>query len=115
MSQRIPKINKDEQKILNSYFTKLKTKIKLDKVLLFGSKAYGIPDKNSDLDLIVISTDFDGMSFFKRLDLLSLLRKNVAEDVAMDVIGYTPKEFSRLEKESAIAKKAKTKGIWLKK
>ena len=41
------------------------------------------------------------------------MRKDVAEDMAMDVVGYTPKEFSNIEKESAILKKAKKDGVWI--
>lgn len=113
MSYEKSKLKKFQVKILDSYFNCLKTKINLDGVLLFGSYAYGKPDKNSDVDLVVLSKDFQKMSFSKRLSFLSLMRRGIAEDLAMDVIGYTSAELKNADKESAILSYAKKYGTWL--
>ncbi|MFH1890416.1 MAG: nucleotidyltransferase domain-containing protein [Candidatus Kuenenbacteria bacterium] len=105
--QKFPK------KIVTHYIKCLQKHIDIDGVLLFGSFAYGNPTKHSDVDLVVISPDFIRKSFDSRLDFLTHLRDKQARQIAMDVIGYTPKEFSQAEKFSAILSQAKKKGKWL--
>lgn len=101
------------QKIINHYINKLNEKIKVDGVLLFGSFAWGKPDKHSDVDIVIISPDFSKEKFQNRLQWLSRMRDDLTYQIAMDVIGYTPKEFSQIEKHSAIMAKAKKDGKWI--
>lgn len=101
------------QRIVNEYLKVLSQDIDLNGVLLFGSYAYGTPNKNSDVDLVIISNDFANKSFDDRLDWLTLKRDGVADNIAMDVIGYTPFEFRNIEKKSAIMAMAKRNGKWI--
>jgi len=41
---------------------------------LFGSYVKGSWIKTSDIDLVVVSRDFEGMSFTERLDLINRLQ-----------------------------------------
>ncbi len=41
------------------------------------------------------------------------MRDDTTYRIAMDIIGYTPREFNNLEKHSAIGAIAKKKGKWL--
>ena len=113
MAKKKAQLNKHERQALQTYITTLKSRMSVDGVLLFGSRAYGKPTKHSDIDVVVVSNHFKKMDFFDRLSFLSLLRKDVAEDIALDVIGYTPAEFARGERQSAILKKAKNAGVWV--
>lgn len=97
----------------NYYINILKKKIAVDGVLLFGSFAWGTPTKHSDVDLVVLSPDFHRQTFDQRLDFLTNARDRRSRTIAMDVIGYTPKEFAHIENESAIMAKAKKDGKWL--
>ena len=99
------------KEIINHYLNLLNQKIKVEKVLLFGSFAWGKPTKHSDIDLIIISPDFKKIP--NRLRWLSRMRDEKTYQIAMDVIGYTPEEFAEIEKHSAIAAQAKKKGKWL--
>lgn len=99
------------EKIVNHYIANLKDKIDVKGVLLFGSFAYGKPTKHSDVDLIVVSPDFSKIS--DRLIWLSRMRDDITYQIAMDIIGYTPREFNNLEKHSAIGAIAKKKGKWI--
>ncbi|MFH1192441.1 MAG: nucleotidyltransferase domain-containing protein [bacterium] len=112
-NRRKSKLNKAQIEIINNYISSINKKIDVAGVLLFGSYAYGKPKKFSDVDLVIISSDFQRRNFFKRMDWLTRERMGIADDVAMDVIGYTPKEFSNIEDKSAIMEKAKKDGIWL--
>lgn len=96
---------------IDNYIKNVSEKIKVDGVFLFGSFAYGRPTKHSDVDLIIISPNFKRMK--NRIFWLSKQREGVATSIAMDVFGYTPKEFARAEEESAILTYAKKHGKWL--
>lgn len=60
------------------------------KVILFGSHAYGQPEPDSDLDLLIIKDTAD-----RFLDRLWRVRRIMAEDhqhVALEVLVLTPRE-----------------------
>ncbi len=62
-----------------------------EKIILFGSYAYGIPTKDSDLDLLVIMPSDEPMH--KRvLQIRKLLRDF---RVPKDIIVYTPQEVEK--------------------
>lgn len=97
--------------IINHYLATLQEKIPVEGVLLFGSFAWGKPTKHSDVDLVIISPRFSRIR--DRLQWLSRMRDETTYQISMDVIGYTPKEFSNIEERSAIMAKAKKDGKWL--
>lgn len=59
-----------------------------EKIILFGSYAYGTPTKDSDLDLLVIMPSFEPMH--KRIFRIRKLLRDFR--VPKDVIVYTPEE-----------------------
>ena len=42
------------KKILSQIVENIKTKYNPEKIILYGSFAYGVPDENSDIDLLII-------------------------------------------------------------
>ena len=58
------------QSRLETYCERLRTRIGLRSVVVFGSRARGDHWENSDIDLLVIADDFRGMSSGQRIDLL---------------------------------------------
>lgn len=101
------------QEIISHYIDQLRKTIQVDAVLLFGSFAWGLPTKHSDVDLAIISPDFRDRNFDDRLDFLVKSRDQKSRRVPMDAIGYTPEEFENIEDQSAIMAQAKKKGRWL--
>jgi len=63
--------------------------IRIEKIILFGSRARGDHKKESDYDFIIISRDFEGIPIFKRIEMVLDVRENI------DVICLTPEEFER--------------------
>ncbi|MBI4718349.1 MAG: nucleotidyltransferase domain-containing protein [Planctomycetes bacterium] len=51
-----------------------------DRIILFGSHAYGAPRDDSDVDLLVI-LPFEGSGFDKSLEILKLARPRFAIDL----------------------------------
>lgn len=80
--------------ILKTYLNDLSKKIKIDKAILFGSALSGQIKKDSDLDLLIISSSFAKMEVGKRFDLLYASRINpLTQQTAMDIFGLTPSEY----------------------
>lgn len=65
--------------------------VKPEKILLYGSFATGNYRPDSDIDLVVISGDFEGKSYWERIDLLSCAIYEVFQPI--EAIAMTPKEW----------------------
>jgi uncharacterized protein len=84
-------------------------------ILLFGSHAYGIPDKDSDIDLIVVTKDnFIPVDFNARVNLQLRISEHIfdiSKKVPVDLIVYTLPMYKKLlEQNSGFANDVKTKG-----
>lgn len=99
------------KKEIKKFLANLCKDFKIQKVILFGSRAYGDYNKDSDFDLLIVSKDFNGMDFFERVakmyDYWSL-------DAPVDFLCYTPEEFNKLSKMITIVREAVNKGIVIK-
>lgn len=94
---------------IKDYIGSIQDKIRIEKVILFGSAAKGHYSENSDIDLIIISRDFAKMGSIERLEFLSCARTGRSRKIAMDILGYTPREFHEMSKESAVVDEAALK------
>jgi predicted nucleotidyltransferase len=65
--------------------------ITLQKIILYGSFAAGTNTAASDIDLVVISKDFAGKSYWERIDILTDAIYEVFEPV--EAIAMTPEEW----------------------
>lgn len=63
--------------------------IKIEKIILFGSRAKENYKKESDYDFIIVSKDFKDIPIFRRMEMVL----DIKEDI--DVICLTPEEFER--------------------
>ncbi len=59
-------------------------------IILFGSYAYGKPHKDSDFDILIISTSFQGVDLEERISWAFNLKRDLP--IAMDIICLTPRE-----------------------
>lgn len=90
-------VNRDpvlREKIIK-VITFLKDKIELTDVILFGSYAYGKPNKLSDIDLAVISPDFDQMSLESKAALFAEVKTKCDIDVEIHPFGIKDLEKAR--------------------
>jgi len=74
---------------------KIVREINPEKIILFGSYAWGKPTDDSDVDLLIIQKSNEP----RRARQISLRRKLFGSGVPMDIIIYTPEE---LEKRMSI-------------
>ncbi len=63
-----------------------------ERILLFGSHARGEAREGSDIDLIVVSSDWAGYNRRERLELLGLAAVRIMESVQAQ--GFTPDEIA---------------------
>lgn len=93
--------------MLQEYIYDLEKSIKVDKAILFGSRALGTELKNSDIDIIIISDDFENMNFLKRLEFLELSWKY---SNPIEAFGYTGHEYDNMSNQINIVAEAKRYG-----
>ena len=93
---------------LKEFKKKLSEKFPIDKMILFGSRATGRPYRWSDFDLIIVSSKFRKLDFFRRgarmYDYWDI-------DYPVDFLCYTPEEFKKLSKQITTVKEAVETGI----
>ena len=73
-------IDREIMESINKYIDKISKYYKIEAIILFGSYAKGTQNKDSDIDIAIISSDF----------------KDIFDDMA-DLIGYTWKIDTRIE------------------
>ncbi|MBS3056919.1 MAG: nucleotidyltransferase domain-containing protein [Candidatus Aenigmarchaeota archaeon] len=105
------KPDKETIKLIKSYLKFLGNHIAIEKSILFGSRARGDYFITSDIDLIVVSSDFKSMKFVDRILFMSRYWKSLMN---LEVLGYTPEEFERKKNELGIVKQAVKEGIRIK-
>ena len=64
--------------------------IRVEGVFLFGSQVRGDAREGSDIDLIVVSRDFDGKSVRERAEILGVAAARILEPI--QAMGVTPEE-----------------------
>lgn len=88
--------NKKAEEAVKFLALRLKAKkVKIAKIILFGSQARGRASAGSDLDIVLISSDFKNKDIFKRLELIkeaeiATIKKFL---IPLDIILLTPEEF----------------------
>lgn len=94
---------------LNQVIDNIKNKISVKKVILFGSYAYGMPRKDSDIDLCII-TDDKRRKIEILWDIQELLYKTAKH--AIDIFVCKPEEFLyRSDSVATIEKTISNKGV----
>lgn len=89
------------ENLIKKYVRRLSKVIKMEKVIIFGSRARGDFMEDSDIDLIIISKDFKGKSYLERAGLLhDTWREINPTRLKLEAIGYTEEEYEEAKKSS---------------
>ncbi len=89
-----------------------------DKIILFGSYAYGTPNEDSDIDLYVVTKDeFVPQSFKEKMDIklkAAYLIDTIRDHTAVDMIVHTkPMHEKFVEMDSMFSRTILSKGVQL--
>lgn len=85
--------------------------LKVDRVVVYGSQVTGEAKEHSDIDIVVISDDFEEMNILERLETMGLAMAKTRIMEPIEPLGYTEKEFSSKDKGTFIGDEVKVKGI----
>lgn len=87
------------KQIIQSYAKELGSLgIQVEKVILYGSFTKGTSGGDSDIDLLVISRDFERMNLRERLETLGVAAAHIRQPI--QALGYTPGELKNIKKAS---------------
>jgi predicted nucleotidyltransferase len=77
-------------------------------LVFFGSRVWGQPDEWSDIDLFIVSREFENMRVIPRADLFH----SVAQPhTHVDAICYTPEEYERMVQEPSLIREIMESGL----
>ncbi len=94
--------------MLRKFLVQVRKIASIDRAILFGSHATGKQHESSDIDIMLVSKDFENKKSYKRSPEY-YLEWNLPYDV--DIICLTPEEFDRLKKKIGIVRTAVEEGI----
>ena len=103
-----PKILNNIRKLIDE----LSRRLRIVEVYLFGSYAKGTWIKTSDVDLIVVSPDFENIPYLERLEIIYRIEWQLRITPFIEVIPLTPAEFRQKMEESAVLRDARR--YWVK-
>jgi predicted nucleotidyltransferase len=81
--------------LVRRFRRRLAERLRLERLLVFGSRARGTHRPHSDYDLIVVSPDFQGVSPLWRGHGLNRLWNDLAPGVDVELLCVTPDEFAQ--------------------
>lgn len=103
-------MDKEIYSIITEYKRKLEgSGVKVKKIVLYGSYAWGKAREGSDIDLIVVSDDFKNMDLWERLCFLGRARIGIKKP--MEILGLTEEEFLAEDTGTFIGDEVKPKGV----
>jgi uncharacterized protein len=94
--------------LLRQIVSRISEKMKPEKIILFGSYAWGKPNEGSDIDLFIVVSESNKRSYQRAQEVYRLLRGIVAP---IEIIVQTKDEVSRnLKVTTSLAKKVLEEG-----
>ena len=76
---------------LDDFVRRLRARIRLEAVVLYGSFAKGTAGESSDIDVAVVSPDFEGLSTWDRQEIIA--RATVGRAYRLAPIGFPSSEY----------------------
>ena len=102
-------MNKNVRKIVTKMAELLVKEYEPEKIILFGSYAYGQPDEESDIDLLIVVKT--SLPFFKRLAEVRRITSTIRRGYAFEPLVLTPDELEgRLKMGDQFFEEIITKG-----
>jgi len=107
-------LDMDIQKIKSEIIERLKP-LNPNKIILFGSYAYGTPNNDSDIDLYVVTNDeFMPQNWREKMQIklkFSKALRDIREHYDIDLITHTKKMYEKfLDLDSMFSREILTKG-----
>ncbi|MEM4639887.1 MAG: nucleotidyltransferase domain-containing protein [Thermofilum sp.] len=104
------RLSKKQKRELLAFLKRLRDELDVSEVYLFGSRVYGTPLADSDLDMVVVSEKFKERSFIENMELLSRLWDG---SFTLEMFPYTPEQLERYKGRKVVVTEALEKGVKL--
>lgn len=98
----------DLEPAVAEFVRRVKAAFRVERIILFGSRARGDYLVESDYDFLVVSDDFVGMPFPRRM---SLLYEYWEAPAPLEVFCYTREEFQRKARQIGLVAEAVKEGV----
>ncbi len=102
------KLSERRKRELVRFLKRLKRELGAVEVYIFGSRAYGTPLLESDLDMIVVSEEFGKRDFIENMELLSRMWDG---SFSIEMFPYTPEQIEKYAEKKTVISEALKKGI----
>jgi Nucleotidyltransferase domain. len=102
------KLSERRKRELVRFLKRLKRELGVMEVYIFGSRAYGNPLLESDLDMIVVSEEFGKRSFIENMEVLSRMWDG---SFTVEMFPYTPEQLKKYAERKTVVSEALRKGI----
>jgi len=97
--------------VVRKFVKKIKSDLSVDRVIFFGSRTGGDFLAHSDIDLLIVSDDFENIDYDDRL---KMMYDYWDSEYDVDFLCYTRKEFKKKSKMITTAREAVRTGISMK-
>ncbi|MEM4500681.1 MAG: nucleotidyltransferase domain-containing protein [Thermofilaceae archaeon] len=104
------RLSKKQKRELLAFLKRLRDELDVSEVYLFGSRVYGTPLADSDLDMVVVSEKFKERSFIENMELLSRLWDG---SFTLEMFPYTPEQLEKYKGRKVVVTEALEKGVKL--
>jgi predicted nucleotidyltransferase len=105
------KLSNRRKRELASFLHRLRRLLKVEEVYIFGSRIYGSPLEDSDLDILIVSEEFGKRNYVENLILLAGLWDG---SITLEMFPYTPSQIRMYRDRKTVVAEALTKGIRIK-
>ncbi len=95
---------------LRALVGRLRRAYRIERIVLFGSRSRGDALRSSDVDLVVVSRDFQGVNWRERAIAVSRLWRG---PVLLVALCYIPEEFESRARQLSIVRRASEEGVRL--
>jgi len=65
--------------------------VRVEKIILFGSYLSGVQREDSDIDMAVVSKDFEKMGVMDKIELFA--KASMAVDSRIELVGFSQKDY----------------------
>ena len=98
--------------IISKYISNLEALgISVQKVILFGSQAKGTYNKESDIDIAIISREFEKMGLWEKAKYLGRAARGIPYPI--EALGFSPSQLKKIE-QGTILDEIKRRGVEVK-
>lgn len=106
-------MNKTIEFFIEKYLESVKSHFHPQEMWLWGSYVYGKPREDSDLDVLLISKDFEKHRFIRRsTEVIKQLKTWADRDIPdIDFLCYTPDEFAKKKNQISLVNEITQKGL----